>query len=176
MSDSPAAAPGQHAAPPLTISAQYIKDFSFENPNAPDILRTMRTAPQVKIGVDVRTTQQAQERTFEVVLKIKVDAKIEEKTAFIGELDYAAVCALDQSVKNEHYAPLLYVEVPRQLFPFARQILSAASQNAGYPPLFIQTIDFATMFRRQLDSWKNSEEGKAAIAQATKAPADASPA
>ena len=114
------------------------------------------------MNVDVRTNQLA-ERSFEVVLNVKADAKSGEDQAFLAELSYAGVVNLPEDVKPEHRAPLLLIEVPRMLFPFARAVIAEASRNGGFPPLLIQPIDFADLFRRQL-------EGLRARAQAAQQP------
>lgn len=136
--------------PTFQITAQYVKDLSFENPRAPHSLGAGAASPQVQVNVDVRTNQLA-ERSYEVVLNVKADAKSGEEQAFLVELSYAGVVTLPEDVKREHTAPLLLIEVPRMLFPFARAVIAEASRNGGFPPLLIQPIDFADLFRRQLE-------------------------
>lgn len=134
--------------PSLQISTQYVKDLSFENPNAPRSLTQAATPPQVSVNVDVRT-QQLAEGAFEVVLHIKSEAKAGDVTAFLCELSYGGVVALANATK-EQTAPLLLIEAPRLLFPFARSVIAEATRNGGFPPLLIQPIDFTELFRRQL--------------------------
>jgi preprotein translocase subunit SecB len=149
--------------PPVQIAAQYVKDLSFENPNAPRSLMPGQQAPQVAVNVDVRTNQ-LEDNTYEVVLNIRGDAKNGETQAFIVELSYGGVVTL-AGVPKEHTAPLLLIEVPRLLFPFARAVIAEATRNGGFPPMLVQPIDFADLFRRQLDVLRARQaESKAAAA------------
>lgn len=147
----------QQGAPSLHISAQYVKDLSFENPNAPRSLMSGAGAPQVSVHVDVRTNQ-LNEQTFEVLLTIKGDAKISDDTqAFLIELAYGGVVTLS-GVAKEQAGPLLLIETPRQLFPFARAVIAEATRNGGFPPLLIQPIDFAALYRRQLEALRARQQ------------------
>ena len=138
-------------APPLQITAQYVKDLSFENPNAPESLMPGAPPPQVSVAVDVRTTQlNAAEQTYEVVLHVRAEAKSGDKQSFLVEIAYGGVTKLTSEVKREHVAPLLLVEAPRMMFPFARAIIASATRDGGFPPLLVQPIDFLDLFRRQL--------------------------
>ncbi|WP_340116377.1 protein-export chaperone SecB [Pelagibius sp. 7325] len=134
------------AQPPLTINTQYVKDHSFENPNAPSIYGTMRTEkPDLNVSVEVTPTQ-LQDGVYEVVLGLKASAKIGETTAFMSELDYAAVVSLAPGVSEEMRERLVMVEVPRHLFPFARAILADDTRDGGFPPLMMSPIDFAQLY------------------------------
>ena len=131
----------QQAAPTLQITAQYIKDLSFENPNAPASLTPGSPPPQVAVSVDVRSQPLGTEDNYEVVLHLRADAKSGDTQAFIVELAYAGTIRL-ANVKREQAAPLLLVEAPRLLFPFARAVIASATRDGGFPPLLIQPIDF----------------------------------
>ncbi|MBM3597385.1 MAG: protein-export chaperone SecB [Alphaproteobacteria bacterium] len=133
--------------PPLTVNAQYVKDFSFENPNAPNSL-TLRQAPQIAVNVDVKARPIA-ESAYEVLLVIGAEAKHESQVAFVVELTYGGVFTLS-GIPEEHIRPILLIECPRLLFPFARAILSEATRDGGFPPLSLQPIDFAQLYRQQL--------------------------
>jgi preprotein translocase subunit SecB len=161
-----AAAGQRQQMPQFQITAQYVKDLSFENPRAPQSLAPGQPSPQVQVNVDVRTNQVA-ERQYEVVLKINADAKQKDEQAFLIELSYAGVVALGENVQKEHTAPLLLIEVPRLMFPFARSVIAEASRNGGFPPLLIQPIDFSDLFRRQLEGLR----ARAQAAQQAGAPA-----
>lgn len=142
------AAGGQAAQMPLLVNAQYVKDLSFELPNAPDILRRLNQQPQIQVNVNV-AAQNLQGDTFEVTLTLNADAKLGQETLFIVELIYGGVFTL-QGVPEDVKKPLLLIECPRLLFPFARSIISALTREAGLPPMLIQPIDFADLYRRQL--------------------------
>ncbi|NNG05610.1 MAG: protein-export chaperone SecB, partial [Inquilinus sp.] len=115
------------------------------------------------VNVDVRT-QQLADKSYEVVLHIKGDAKAGENQAFIIELSYGGVVTLGE-VPQEHVAPLLLIEAPRLLFPFARSVIAEATRDGGFPPMLVQPIDFADLFRRQVEAMKARQaegDGKAA--------------
>jgi len=161
MSDSPAAQPQAArpaAAPPLVINIQYIKDLSFEVPGAPAVYTTLRAAPRVDINLDVqgRRVQEGQ-NVFEVTLAIRAEAT--EPTAnggapgprvFLAELSYSGVFTLNNVPENT-VEPVLLVECPRILFPFARNILAEVTREGGFPPVLLQPIDFLSLWqsRRQ---------------------------
>lgn len=161
----------QQRPSPLVLNAQYIKDLSFENPNAPQTLAAQQKAPQVSINVDVQAKSFGQNR-YEVVLNLRAEAKQEDKTAFLAELAYAGLFTL-QEVKEEHVRPLLLIECPRLLFPFARAIIAEATRDGGYPPLMINPIDFTDLYRRQAQKAGQAQQSSG---EATAAPAsDAAP-
>ena len=152
----PAGGAAAPTTPPLAIAAQYVRDLSFENPNAPTTLAPGAAPPQVQVNVDVRTNALPSSR-YEVILNIRGEAKSGEQTAFIVELSYAGVVAIGSQVSKEHTAPLLLIEVPRLLFPFARAVIAEATRNGGFPPLLVQPIDFAELFRLQLSALKQRQ-------------------
>ncbi|WP_207485367.1 protein-export chaperone SecB [Arenibaculum pallidiluteum] len=139
---------GGPAALPIMINAQYVKDLSFESPNAPHSLLPNQPQPQVDIGVDVRP-QQLGEDVFEVTLAIRAEAKAADKTVFIVELSYGGIFTL-KGIPQEHLRPVLMIEGPRLLFPFARAIVSETTRDGGFPPLMLNPIDFAELYRRQI--------------------------
>jgi len=133
---------------PLVIMAQYIKDFSFENPNAPGIYPTLsENAPEITVNIDV-TPVRLENRLYEVVLSLRVSATSEEKVAFLVELDYAAIVNIGESIAEEALEPLLFSEAPRHLYPFARSILATVTRDAAFPPLFVNPIDFDGFYQR----------------------------
>lgn len=148
MSETNGAAQPQQTPPttPLVINMQYVKDFSFENPNAPQSL--VAGQPQVELQVNVGARGLA-ENVFEVTLSLTATAKHDEQTAFITELVYAGVFTLT-GVPEEHVHPMLMIECPRLLFPFARNIMADATREGGFPPLFLQPLDFIDLYRRQV--------------------------
>jgi preprotein translocase subunit SecB len=130
----------------LIVNAQYIKDLSFENPRAPQSLQQQPAAPSVDINVDVNAQPLGPE-AFEVVMTVKASAKVNNEALFILELAYGAVVT-PLNVPREMLPPVLLVETPRLLFPFARAIVADATQNGGFPPLMINPIDFTELLRR----------------------------
>jgi preprotein translocase subunit SecB len=138
-------------AQPLRILGQFIKDFSFEAPHAPDIFATLRSeGPEIPITIDTNV-RHIGGSSFEVAMTVQIEAVLKDgKKAFILELVYSAVAEINQSlVPQEHVHPLLMIEVPRQMFPFVRQIVSEITGNGGFPPLMLQVFDFADMYRKK---------------------------
>jgi preprotein translocase subunit SecB len=130
----------------LIINAQYIKDLSFENPHAPNSLRQQTVQPSVDINVDVKAQGLAPEN-YEVVLTINVNAKTQDETLFIIELAYGAIITV-RNVPQEMVSPIVLVETPRLMFPFARNIIAETTRDGGFPPLMINPIDFGELLRR----------------------------
>ena len=144
------AADQPQATAPLTMHGQYIKDFSFENPRAPQSLIEQKQ-PQLTLNVNV-ATKQFEAKTFEVALTIEANATTPEKEPlFVLELVYAGTVTLGE-VPQDAYGPLLLIETPRLLFPFARAIVANATREAGFPPLNIAPVDFVALYRQQLDA------------------------
>jgi preprotein translocase subunit SecB len=136
---------GEQVAPGMAINIQYVKDLSFEVPGAPDIYVQVRQPPQVQVNLDVNARRVA-DGAFEVVLSIRAEAKAEDKTCFIIELEYAGVFTLT-AVPQEMLEPVLLVEAPRQLFPFARSIVSDVTRESGFPAVLLQPIDFLALWQ-----------------------------
>jgi preprotein translocase subunit SecB len=134
---------------PVTITAQYIKDFSFENPNAPQIFAPSQAAPDISMGVNVHTRALGAS-AYEVLLALKIEAKLQGKTAFISELVYGGVFTLPQ-MPEEQLRLFLLIEAPRLLFPFARGVLSTAIREGGFPQVIISPIDFYSLYLANKD-------------------------
>jgi preprotein translocase subunit SecB len=137
----------QTDAPRLTIQSQYVKDLSFENPRAPQSLQPGQTRPEIQVRVDVRAQPLSPER-YEVSLQLHIDAKAGSETAFMVELTYAGAFGL-VNIPQDSLQPLLLIECPRLLFPFARRIVADATRDGGFPPLLIDPIDFMVLYRRR---------------------------
>jgi preprotein translocase subunit SecB len=140
--------PGNGTQPALNILAQYVKDLSFESPGAPLTLRPREKAPNININVNVNANPLS-ETDFDVVLTLEAKATDGKDVLFASELVYGGVFRIT-GFPQEHMLPLLFIECPRLLFPFARQIIAEATRNGGFPPLMIDPIDFAGMFQQRL--------------------------
>jgi preprotein translocase subunit SecB len=132
----------------IHVLGQYIKDLSFENPQAPKSLRTAEQAPKLDVNVNVNARPQSQTE-FEIELKLEAKAERGSETLFIAEVTYAGLFQV-RNVPQEHIHPLLLIECPRLLFPFARQIIADATRQGGFPPLMIDPIDFAQLYRQRM--------------------------
>ena len=157
MSDTTAAPPTAAApAPPLVVNLQYVKDLSFEVPGAPQIFTTLRAQPQVAINLDVQARRvQDGQPVFEVSLVIKAEASdpnaltnggTQAPPVFVAELTYSGVFTLN-GLPDNAVEPVLLVECPRILFPFARNILSDVTRDGGFPPVLLQPIDFVALWQ-----------------------------
>jgi preprotein translocase subunit SecB len=142
----PAPAPNQ--PPQLSVVAQYIKDFSFENPNAPQSLAPATTQPQISIQINV-TAKPMTDGNFEVALKLDGKAESNAKLLFGFELEFAGVFRI-QNVPQESLNAVVLIECPRLLFPFAREIIATAVRNGGFPPLLLDPVDFVSLYRQKM--------------------------
>lgn len=143
---APAPTPGSQ--PSLKILGQYLKDFSFENPNAPASLAPQQKQPDINIAVNVNARNLGPTE-FEVELHLDAKASGEGKVIFAADLLYAGIFRLENFPQNLLHAAVL-IECPRMLFPFARQIMSDATRNGGFPPLMLDPIDFASMYQQRM--------------------------
>ena len=160
---APSAGPlGANQTMPLTINIQYVKDLSFEVPGAPGIYMQPQGQPQVNLNLDVQAGRlDPNQHVYEVSLVIRAEAKQTPPTAngqapapvsdsapalFIAELTYAGVFSLGNVPENP-IEPLLLVEAPRLLFPFARNILAEVTRDGGFPPVLLQPLDFVALWQ-----------------------------
>jgi preprotein translocase subunit SecB len=182
----------QTQTPPLVVNIQYVKDMSFEVPNAPAIYTQLRAQPQVNINLDVNARRiQENQHVYEVTLMIRAEARevapgqpaagqpnvaqsgngqggngqadgaqtaAGAPTVFVAELAYAGVFTLNNLPENA-IEPVLLVECPRILFPFARNILADVTRDGGFPPVLLQPIDFVAL-------WQSRRQPAEATAQA----------
>ena len=137
---------GADEAPAAGLISQYVKDLSFENPNAPAVYQN-QTPPAIDEQFNIAAAQVGDE-VHEVVLKIDVRVESDGQVAFIVDLSYAGLFGL-RNIPAEHVQPFLLGEAPRLLFPFARRVLSDAVRDGGFPPLLLEPIDFAQLYVQQ---------------------------
>jgi preprotein translocase subunit SecB len=141
----PEAAP----APQLNVLAQYTKDLSFENPNAPASLAPQAQQPAINIQINVSANNIA-ENEFEVTLSVEGKAENGGKVMFSFDLAYAGVFRIS-NVPKENLHPLVMIECPRLLFPFAREIIATSVRDGGFPPLMLDPVDFVGLYRQNLE-------------------------
>ncbi|HWL31107.1 MAG TPA: protein-export chaperone SecB [Xanthobacteraceae bacterium] len=142
-----AEAPAANAGPQLLVLAQYIKDLSFENPNAPGSL-AQSAQPQINISVNV-TAKPLTQTDAEVELRLEGKAEANGSVLFNIELVFAGVFRI-QNVPAENVNPLMMIECPRLLFPFAREIVANSVRNGGFPPLLLDPIDFVALYQQRV--------------------------
>ncbi len=138
----------QQSLPQLNVMGQYIKDFSFENPNAPRSLAPNQTQPNINIQINVGVSQSA-ETDYEVTLKLEGKAESAGLMLFAFDLTFAGMFRI-QNVPKEHLHALVMIECPRLLFPFAREIIATAVRNGGFAPLLLDPVDFVALYQQRL--------------------------
>ena len=136
------------AAPRFSVVAQYVKDFSFENPNAPRSFGQPPAGLNLQVNVNGR---QIAPTDYEIELLLDGGAGEGPGVAFKFELHYAGVFRIE-NVPADQVQPLAMIEGPRLLFPFARQIIADAVRNGGYPPLYVDPIDFHRLYLQRLQT------------------------
>ncbi|SRR5690606_19476859 len=162
--DQPVA--GAENLPQVGIVAQYVKDLSFENPNAPAVYQ-WQSQPQMDIQFNIGS-QKVGDDLHEVVLKIEIKATAPEGVAFQIDLLYAGLFAL-KNIPEEQLQPFLLAEAPRLIFPFARRVITDATVDAGFPPLMLDPIDFGGIYMQQqaqLQARQGEQAGAGGFGQA----------
>ena len=140
----------QQAAPSFNLIGQYIRDMSFENPGAPGSVMLGGGSPQFNVGINVGVKKQADD-VYAVEITLNAKAEREKNVLFNVELIYGGVFRI-KNVPENQLAPLLLVECPRLIFPFARQILASITQQGGFPPLMMEPVDFNAIYLQNLRS------------------------
>ena len=139
---------GQAVQPQVALHAQYVKDFSFESPCSPDVFLNQPGQPNVEVAVNVASTR-LENNHFEVVLKIAATAKTDDKTIFVVELSYGGIAS--SNVTDEKMLhPLIAIEGPRLLFPFARAVVANITREGGFLPLNLNPIDFLALYQQNM--------------------------
>ncbi|MEQ8402364.1 MAG: protein-export chaperone SecB [Roseitalea porphyridii] len=139
---------GNGQQPQLSVLTQYVKDLSFESPGAPLSLRPREKAPAINININVNANPMS-ETDYDVALTLNATAKDGDKVLFNVELIYGGVFRV-AGFQKDHVLPVVFIECPRMLFPFARQIVAECTRNGGFPPLMIDPVDFARMFQQRI--------------------------
>jgi preprotein translocase subunit SecB len=157
----PLAAAGQPTEQPpgIRIMAQFIRDLSFENPRAPESLRASGVQPQIELGVEMAARTRADE-LHEVDLKLTASAKNNEEPIFTVELLYGGLFQIT-GVPQENLEPVLLVECPRFLFPFARRIIADLTSEGGFPPFMLDPIDFGMVYAARKAQMETPVAGEA---------------
>lgn len=177
MADQDMLTPGNGAGdadngPQAATLAQYIKDLSIENPNAPQVFQ-WQDQPRVDVQFNINVDRVSDD-VHEVVIKLAVSARSDSGVQFLIELSYGGLFGL-RNFPEEALGPFLLIEAPRLLFPFARQIIAESTQNAGFPPLLLDGIDFGAAYLAQLQQQAQGAQtngdgggdGEAAASQAS---------
>ena len=154
------AAAGAATAPKVAIQAQFVRDLSFENVAVQNGSGRLDGKPDIQVGVNLDAKKRGED-LFEVILKVNATAKNADATMFIAELEYAGVFKIEGVPENQLH-PFLMIECPRVLFPFARRIVSDLTRDGGYPPLMLDMVDFAGLYRAELEKRRAAMQDEAA--------------
>ncbi|MFP3023567.1 MAG: protein-export chaperone SecB [Wolbachia sp.] len=155
----------------MKIHGQYVKDFSFENPNSP-FLPSSR-APDINVMVNINSAKLegtenkkgiSEEKPFhEITLHIEAKATVKDEDvkddiAFICEVKYCGIFSIENftELSEEEVRQALFIGGPTFLFPFAREIIARTTSSGGFPPLMLDPIDFETMYQQQGQQQKSS--------------------
>ena len=133
---------------PITVNAQYIKDLSFETPGPFITSKNLKEAPNISLNIEVRANT-LEDKRYEVELHVTAKATNNNEKVFILDMTYAGAFTLND-IPEQNIPPVLLIECPRLLFPFARNIVADVTRDGGFPPLALSPIDFAEIYRRQL--------------------------
>ena len=144
-------------APKISIQAQYVRDLSFENVAVQSGDGKLDAKPDIQVGVNLDAKKRS-DNQFEVILKVNATAKSNDAVMFIVELEYAGIFRVE-NVPEQQLHPVLLIECPRILFPFARRIVADATRDGGYPPLLLDMVDFAGIYTAEV---KRRQEAAAA--------------
>ncbi len=145
-----AAAADEQNLPQFNVLGQYTKDLSFENPNAPEILRQQIANANLKINPEV-IINTLDDDVYEVALSIGASVECDQGLLYNIELVYAGIFRL-KNLPEDALQPVLHIQCPSLLFPFVRRQLADLTQEGGFPPLFLDPIDFATLYRHQMQA------------------------
>ena len=141
--------------PSFNLIGQYIRDMSFENPGAPASIMMAGPNPNFQVGINVGVKKQAEDLyAVEITLNAKADR--EKNVLFNVELIYGGVFRM-RNIPESQLAPLLLVECPRLIFPFARQVLATITQQGGFPPLMMEPVDFQAIYLQNLKSLQDAQ-------------------
>lgn len=145
---APKASDGEAKPPQMRIVGQYIKDLSFESPNAPQSLRDPGESPNLQVEVNV-SSNQLDGDVFECAIDFKARASSKAMTIYNVELTYAGAFEL-QNFPAEMVHPVLFVNCPAVLFPFLRRLVGDLTREGGFPPLWLDPIDWGMLYNQRM--------------------------
>ncbi|MEM7236706.1 MAG: protein-export chaperone SecB [Pseudomonadota bacterium] len=162
-----AAAAATQEAPSVKMLAHFTRDLSFENVGARESLGASTEQPQINVNVGMDAKSMGEGR-YQIVMKISGTAKSGEQTRFLVELEYGGIFLIENA-QEAHVHPILFIECPRQLLPFARRVVADVTRDGGYPPLMLDNVDFAGLYRQKIEQLRaqQAEKGETAPSNET---------
>ena len=142
----------------LSVLAQYVKDFSFESPGAPQTLQGPGQNPQLQVGVNVNAGPRGED-IYETVVHLEAHAKSDDGVIYNVEIDYGGLFRI-KNVREKMLQPVLFVDCPTLLFPFVRRVIADVVRDGGFPPLMLDPIDFGRLYAQNLSKGGEAAEGQ----------------
>ncbi|HUF86058.1 MAG TPA: protein-export chaperone SecB [Thermohalobaculum sp.] len=156
---TPQSPPTPQQMPQVKILAHFVRDLSFENVG---VIQGTPIQGQPDIAVQVHLDGSGiGEGNYQLNMKITAKAISGERTRFLVELDYGGVFSIENAAET-HIHPLLFIECPRLLWPFARRVVADVTRDGGYPALMLDTIDFATLYRQKIEEMQRQSQAERA--------------
>lgn len=149
--------------PGIQIVSQYIRDLSFENPNAPESLVSGWPAPETNVQIFLGQ-KTIKENVYECMTHFRIEAKKKDdsRSCFLIDIHYGALTVL-HNIPAEHHQAMMMVEVPKLLFPFVREVVANLTASGGYPPLYLSPVSFEGIYMQEMKRLQ-AEQGKAKAA------------
>ncbi|MFK7973380.1 MAG: protein-export chaperone SecB [Rickettsiaceae bacterium] len=145
--------------PHIAVQAQYIKDFSFENPNVPASIVNVDKSPKIDLSLDLNVKKLAEDNYYEVEIDINAKATAKDQILFLVDLKYAGVFHF-LNIPDDRIQMLLAVHCPSIIFPYARKIIADATQDGGFQPLMIDPVDFGLLYSKKITEQPDDAEQK----------------
>lgn len=147
------------------VSGQFVRDLSFENPDAPNSLFQLKKQPEIGLDFQLRVQQlQKSSRTFDVTLELHTNATVDDKVLFVVELAYTGIAVVNLEIPESEMKRVLFHEVPQYLYPFARRVIADATRDGGFPPLLLDPLDFNSLEINDLYKHKSKDAGESSAA------------
>ena len=140
-------APAAEAEPSIQVIGQYLKDLSFESPKAPGSLKSPGENPNLQVDINVNV-KKLDEEVFESGIQLKIHASNDDGTIYMLEALYAGAFQV-RNLPADALEPVLLINCPTILYPFLRRIIAEMTQEGGFPPLLLDPIDFATLYKQR---------------------------
>ena len=151
----------QNNQPQVVINTQYVKDLSFESPEAPACFLEIKSTPKIDLALDIKV-QHLEKDSYEVVLKVNAKALLKEKSLFVVELEYAGLFSIKNIEKEDQKEQILLIYCPSLIFPFARRVIADVTRDGGFQPLMVNPIDFSALYMQQKKQQeKDNKKGEA---------------
>lgn len=135
----------------FAIQRIYVKDISYEAPNAPDVFQN-EWVPQVDLNLNTESKKLADD-VYEVTIKVTATVKTKDTTAFLVEVHQGGIFTI-KGFNEEQLGPMLGSFCPNILFPYARELVSETVNRGSFPPLYLAPINFDAFYQQQQDSKK----------------------